>query len=112
MRLDEIKNRLNLTLLSGNNPLNSNVSRGYVSDLMSDVIAHGKEGDIWITYQTHLNVIAIALMKNMAAVILIQDRVLIPAAAEKAEQEGLPVLSSSKSAFEIAGELYQLGIPG
>ncbi len=112
MNLDEIKTKLNLTLLTGSNPLNLEVSRGYVSDLMSDVIAHGKEGDIWITYQTHLNVVAIALMKNMAGVILIQGRELIPAAAKKAEQEGLPVLSSSKSAFEVAGELYQLGIPG
>ena len=112
MNLDEIKNKLNLTLLTSSNPLNSEVSRGYVSDLMSDVIAHGKEGDIWITYQTHLNVVAIALMKNMAGVILIQGRELIPAAAEKAQEEGLPVLSSSKSAFEVAGELYQLGIPG
>ena len=112
MRLNEIKDKLNLKVLSGNEHLESEVSRGYVSDLMSDVIAHGKEGDIWITYQTHVNVVAIALMKNMAAVILIQDRELIPAAAAKAEQEGLPVLSSRESAFEVAGKLYQSGIPG
>ncbi len=112
MRLNEITDKPNLKVLSGKEHLNSSVSRGYVSDLMSDVIAHGKEGDIWITYQTHVNVVAIALMKNMAGVILIQGRELIPAAAEKAKEEGLPVLSSSKSAFEVAGELYQLGIPG
>jgi len=112
MRLDDIENKLNLKLLSGRKSLNSEVSRGYVSDLMSDVIAHGKEGDIWITYQTHLNVVAIALMKNMAGIILIQGRELIPSAAIKAEQEGLPVFSSSKSAFEVVGKLYQLGISG
>ena len=112
MRLNEIKDKLNLKILSGSKNIESNVSRGYVSDLMSDVIAHGKEGDIWITYQTHVNVVAIALMKNMAGIILIQGRELIPAAAIKAEQEGLVVLSSSKSAFKVAGELYQLGIPG
>ncbi|MCK5153316.1 MAG: hypothetical protein KAQ93_03075 [Spirochaetales bacterium] len=112
MRLNEITDKLNLKVLSGNEHLNSNVSRGYVSDLMSDVIAHGIEGDIWITYQTHVNVVAIALMKNMAGVILIQGRELIPAAAAKAEQEGLPVLSSSESAYEIVGKLYHMGIPG
>ncbi|MCK5199853.1 MAG: hypothetical protein KAR21_15955 [Spirochaetales bacterium] len=110
--MNKIKDKLNLKVLSGNGHLESNVSRGYVSDLMSDVIAHGKEGDIWITCQTHVNVVAIAMMKNMAAVILIQDRELIPAAAAKAEQEGLPVLSSSESAFKVVGKLYQLGIPG
>jgi len=112
MRLNEIKDKLNLKVLSGNGYLESVVSRGYVSDLMSDVIAHGKEGDIWITYQTHVNVVAIAMMKNMAGIILIQGRELIPAAAVKAEQEGLPVLSSSESAFEVVGRLYQLGISG
>jgi predicted transcriptional regulator len=112
MRLNEIKDILNLKVLSGGKNIESDVTRGYVSDLMSDVIAHGKEGDIWITYQTHVNVVAIALMKNMAGVILIQNRELIPSAAEKAEQERLPVFSSSYSAFELAGKLYQLGIPG
>lgn len=112
MRLNEIRDKFNLKVLSGNEHLEIDVTGGYVSDLMSDVIAHGKEGDIWITYQTHVNVVAIALMKNMAGIILIQGRELIPAAAAKAEQEGLPVLSSSESAFEVVGRLYQLGIPG
>lgn len=112
MRLNEIKDKLNLKLLSCKDSLHTEVVRGYVSDLMSDVIAHGKEGDVWITYQTHVNVVAIAMMKNMTAVILIQGRELIPEALKKAEQEGLPVFSSSESAFEIAGKLYQLGIPG
>ena len=112
MRLNEIKDSLDLKVLTGNGQLESEVNRGYVSDLMSDVIAHGNEGDIWITYQAHVNVVAIALMKNMAGVILIQGRELIPAAAEKAEKEGLPVMVSEGSAFEVVGKLYQMGIPG
>ncbi|MDA3938925.1 MAG: DRTGG domain-containing protein [Spirochaetia bacterium] len=112
MHLNEIIEKLDLKLLSGEVPLQTEVLRGYVSDLMSDVIAHGKEGDIWITYQTHVNVVAIALMKNMAGIILIQNRQLIPAAATKAEEAGLTVLSSCESAFETTGRLYQLGIPG
>lgn len=112
MRLNEIKDKLNLKVLTGSKQLDSIVSRGYVSDLMSDVIAHGRDGDIWVTYQTHVNVVAIALMKKMAGVILIQNRELIPAAAEKAEQEGLTVFSSNESAFELVGRLYELDIPG
>jgi hypothetical protein len=112
MRLTEIKEKLNLKVLTGSKHLDSDISRGYVSDLMSDVIAHGRDGDIWVTYQTHVNVVAIALMKKMAGVILIQNRELIPAAAEKAEKEGLVVFSSNKSAFELVGRLYELDIPG
>ena len=112
MRLKDIKEKLNLKILTGSIQPETEVKRGYVSDLMSDVIAHGKGGDIWITYQTHVNVVAIALMKNLSGVILIQGRELIPAAAEKAKQENLVVLSSEESAFELAGKLYNMGIPG
>ncbi len=112
MRLSEIKEKLDLRIISGRNSMGGEVTRGYVSDLMSDVIAHAKEGDIWITYQTHVNVVAIAMMKNIAGIILIQDRELIPEAAEKAADVSLPVLCSKESAFEVAGKLYQLGIPG
>ena len=112
MRLSEIKEKLNLKILTGSSSMNNVVTRGYVSDLMSDVIAHGKDGDIWITYQTHVNVVAIAMMKNIAGVILVQSRELIPEAAAKAEEASLPVLISSENAFEIAGRLYELGISG
>ena len=112
MHLKEIKEKLDLKILTGSIQPEIEVQRGYVSDLMSDVIAHGKDEDIWITYQTHVNVVAIALMKNMSGVILIQGRELIPSAAKKAEQENLVVFSSNASSFEMAGKLYKLGIPG
>jgi hypothetical protein len=84
------------------------VRRGYCSDLLSDVMAHAQPGDIWITIQTHQNVVAVALMADLAGVIF--PRGLLPDAdtLEKAVREQVPLLSSSEAAFAIAGRLYAL----
>ena len=63
MTLKKIVEELNLKIVSGEDKLDRDVSRGYVSDLMSDVIANARAGDIWITLQIHLNIVAVAVSK-------------------------------------------------
>ncbi|MDA3810038.1 MAG: hypothetical protein PF518_06845 [Spirochaetaceae bacterium] len=112
MTIKELIEKIPMEIVSGENSLNREITRGFSSDMMSNVIANGGEGDVWLTFQTHLNVIAIALMKKMSCVILIQNRALIPQALEKAQNENIPVLMSSLSAYELSGRLFKLGIPG
>jgi len=110
MTLQEIVERLHLTVQTGADRLDREVSGGYVSDLMSDVMANAQEGDLWITLQVHQNIVAVAVMKSIAAVVLINNRTPEPATIEKAEAEGIPVLMSGMPAFELAGRLFALGI--
>ncbi|MBT3274936.1 MAG: serine kinase [Spirochaetales bacterium] len=112
MKLNEIVEQLELTILTEDQALNKTISRGYASDLMSDVIAHAMPGDIWVTMQVHMNVVAIASMKEIGAVVLSHDRKPLPETLKKAESEGITVLGSSLPAFELVGRLYKLGIPG
>ena len=112
MTINELIELIPMETLSGEQNLNREISGGFSSDMMSNVIAKGTEGEIWITFQTHLNVVAIALMKKMAGVILIQNRTLIPKALERAKAENLPVLITPLSSYELAGRLYKLGIKG
>ncbi|HSW10182.1 MAG TPA: serine kinase [Bacillota bacterium] len=81
---------------------------GYCSDLLSDVMAHAQSGDVWITLQTHQNIVAVAMMTDVAGVIF--PRGLPPDAdtLEKATAEAVPLLSSERTAFELAGRLYAL----
>ena len=51
-------------------PTSTEVCCGYTCDLLSWVMAHGKKGMAWITVQTHMNVIAVASLMEMSAVIL------------------------------------------
>jgi len=97
---------------AGKDHLDEEVTGGYVSDLLSDVIAHSRKGNVWMTIQTHPNIVAVATMKELAGIILTGGREPDPSTLQKAEEEGIPILVSSVFTFELAGRLYQKGIPG
>ena len=65
MTVQDIVSQLNLTVCSGQEGLQREVKGGYTSDLLSDVMGHAQEGDVWVTLQTHKNVMAIASLKEI-----------------------------------------------
>ncbi len=110
MRLSEVARVLGLELRCGS--LESEVRGGYVSDLMSDVIAHAEAGDLWLTVQVHANIVAVAAMKELAGVVLVGGRQPEAETLRKAEAKKVTLLVSRLPAFELAGRLYQLGLRG
>ncbi len=112
MKLRQIVAELGFEVITGEDSLDIEISRGYSSDLMSDVIANAMQDDIWVTMQVHMNVVAIAGMKDIGAVVLTHDRKPLPDTLQKATAEGIVILGSSLAAFEVVGRLYQLGITG
>ncbi len=88
------------------------VTCGYACDLLSWVMAHGKPGMAWITVQTHMNVIAVASLSEMAAVIIPEKIAAEAPTLEKAKEEGIHVLSSALNAYEICAALAAAGLPG
>lgn len=112
MRLKEIVDKLQLEVLSGQKFLDRTIDRGYAGDLMSDVIANAHANDIWVTLQVHMNVVAIAGMKEIGAVVFTQGRRPLPETLQKAVDDDVPLLVSTLTAFELVGQLYQLGISG
>ncbi|MBQ8074087.1 MAG: AraC family transcriptional regulator [Clostridia bacterium] len=88
------------------------VTCGYTCDLLSWVMAHGKAGMAWITVQTHMNVIAVASLMEMAAVIIPEDIEMEEATLEKAREEGICVLQSGKTAYELCALMAEAGLPG
>jgi predicted transcriptional regulator len=83
-----------------------------VSDLLSDVMANAKAGDLWVTLQTHQNIVAVASLKEIAGIIIIGGREPEKATLAKAEEEKIPILLTNLPAFEVVGRLYQMGISG
>ena len=110
MKLADLVNVLGLQVRSGHGRLQREVTGGYASDLLSDVIANGRPGDLWITLQRHVNTVAVASMKDLAGVILVNGREPEEDTIEKAEAENVPVLVSSLPAFELSGRLWELGV--
>ena len=112
MTVSDIVNFFGLKIRTGENQLDEEVTGGYASDLLSDVIAHSRKGNIWITIQIHPNIVAVATMKELTAIILTGGREPDPETVQKAEEEGIPILVSPLFTFELAGRLYQTGISG
>ena len=108
MKLKEIKDKLELKILSAEDNLDVEVSWGYTSDLLSDVIANSKEGNLWITLQTHQNIIAVAKLKELVGIILVNNRKPDEETLRKAEEEKVPLFTTPESAFNISGKLYEL----
>jgi len=106
--LDSIVKALNLKIRSGEDKLKSEVRGGYTGDLLSDVMANSKEGDVWITRQVHQNIVAVASLKDHAGIILVQGSEPAKDTLEKAIKEGIPIMVSDLSGFEITGRIYGL----
>jgi len=99
---------LGLTVRCGGDRMHREVSGGYVGDLLSNVMAGSKSGDVWVTCQAHQNIVAVSVLKEHAAIILTQGRQPDKDTIERASQEGIPLLITKLSAFEIAGRIYSL----
>lgn len=112
MTLQEIVKALDLAVRTAHDRLGVEVTSGYVSDLLSDVMAHGPEGAVWVTLQTHQNIAAVASLKGLVGIILVNGREPEAQTLEKAEQERIPILVSRLPAFEVVGRLYTHGIVG
>lgn len=108
MTVREIAEKLNLRVFSGEAGLDREVTGGYVSDLLSDVMGFAKDGSVWVTLQTHKNVMAIATLKELAAVVIVKGFEPEEDAKEVSEEEGIPILGSTEQTFELAGRIYNL----
>lgn len=84
------------------------IETGYCGDLMSDVIANAESDSIWITIQAHKNSIAVALIKDIKAIVFANNVELNQDLIEKAEEEKINLLKSEMNSFQISGLLYQL----
>jgi len=110
MTVDELRRIFQLEVAAGEKGLEREVKGGYCGDLLSDVIANSTKGAVWLTIQGHQNVIAVAVLKELAAIILVNGRLPDEETKVKAEDEGIPILLSSLSAYRLAGQIYEAGI--
>jgi len=110
MKLKEIADKLELTCRTPGANLEIEVGGGYASDLLSDVMAHSRAGDLWLTLQAHPNIVAVATLRELAGIVVVGGREPETDTIAKAQQEGIPILVSRRPSFDLAGRLYELGI--
>lgn len=111
MNLQQIIKELSLDVLSGGD-FDTNVQCGYVSDILSDVMAKSPKTALWITNQTHENILALVYFKSLSGIILPEGLILEDSSLKLAKDKNISVFSTQEAAFDIAGRLYELGLRG
>lgn len=109
--IKDIMHELNLTLLTDPALMESKAADlGYTSDMLSCVMAGAKNNSIWVTLQAHLNIIAVATLLELSAIIITEGNLPDTSVIAKANLEEIVLLSTKEPSFSIAGRLWQMGI--
>jgi hypothetical protein len=108
MSLNDVIEKLGLRVLTSKVSGDTEVTGGYTCDLLSDVMANGQPGNLWITMQTHQNVLAVVRIKDLAGIVVVNGRQPGEETIQKADQENVTVLGTGESAFQVSGRLYRL----
>jgi hypothetical protein len=111
MNLDQIIKELDLIVITEKKDYSGiSPTHGYVSDMLSCVMTGAKNESIWVTLQAHNNIVAVACLLNIAAVIISEGAKPDEETVKKANEEGVILLSTDKNSFSVVGRLWQLGL--
>ncbi|MCD6083586.1 serine kinase [Candidatus Aerophobetes bacterium] len=108
MKLRTIISSLNLQNLTPELDTDVVITGCHISDIMSETLANAAEGELWITQQNHQVAVALAVLKRIPAILLVNGKKPISKMLEKAKEERIAILTTPMSCFETAGRLYQL----
>jgi hypothetical protein len=112
MTLQQILSEVELEIVAGTDRLDRPVRGGYASDMLSCVMGHAKQNDLWVTLQAHANVVAVASLLGLSGVIITEGQRPDEETLDRAEKLGIVVMLTRKTTFSVVGELAALGVPG
>lgn len=104
MKVSEFAELLQMKVITDGKGLEREISGVYICDLLSWVMSHANKGDAWITVHTHLNIVAVALLVELSCIVVPEDIQIEEATIKKANEEGIAILSTDKTSYELAVE--------
>lgn len=110
MKIAEVAELLSYEIATGEAGLENAVHGAYVGDLLSWVMGNLNSGNVWITVQGHKNIVGVASLNDASGLIIAEGAPVEPAMLKSAEAEGIAVLRTKKSAYDVAKDLIALGI--
>jgi hypothetical protein len=107
MTVQELSERLGLKPVCVSEP-DREIEGGYTGDLLSWVMGNAQAGDVWITIMSNNNVVAVAVLVDVACVVLTEGVTLDPGVLELAEKKGVNIYSTEESSFFIGAKVAAL----
>lgn len=112
MNVREVAQQTGLSIMAAEEMSGRPVTGAYCGDLLSDVIARSQQGQLWITIQVHVNIVAVAVLKELSGIVIVNGRTPAPETVARAAEEKVVLLTSGLTAFELSGRLHTLGVGG
>jgi predicted transcriptional regulator len=110
MLVKDLVEKFDLSVAAGEKALDREVMDGYCGDLLSEVMGNAPAGCAWLTVQGHQNIVAVAVLREMAAIIITGGQEPDEETIAKANQEGIPILLWPNSSFRLAGRIFSAGV--
>lgn len=110
MQVKQIMEQFEMTVCAGSAGLYREITGGHCGDLLSEVMGNAPVGAIWLTVQGHQNIVAVAVLREMAAIIITGGNQPDDDTKTKADQEEIPLLLWPGTTYDLAGRLYTIGI--
>jgi len=111
MTLDQIIKELQLEILTAPKEVSEiTPSSGYISDMLSCVMTGAKSRSIWVTLQSHNNIVAVACLLDVAAIIISEGAKPDDETIQKAREEGVILLATPLNSFHVVGKLWEMGL--
>lgn len=110
MIVKELVEKYGISVVTGDIGLDKEIKSGFVGDLLSVVMGKAKEGCAWVTIQGHLNIVAVASLVGVSCIIVTEGFEVEPDTIDKAKDEGIAILSTSQSSYEMVAKLVESSI--
>lgn len=108
MKVTDLETKLKLKPV--NQVYDKDIDGGFVSDMVSDVMAGAQAGNVWVTVQTHKNVVAAANLVDIAAIIVVRGKKIPEDTIQMADRAQMTMFSTDLDTFQVAIKLYEAGI--
>lgn len=108
MTVQELKEQLSLSVLAGEEELDREITGCYAGDLLSWVMARAESGDVWLTVMGNINAIAVASLTDAACIVLTESAALDEDARNRANQQGIPVLTTEEDTYAMAVKISRI----
>ena len=109
MTVKQLQEKLELKFLCGEEIAEErNVEGCYCGDLLSWVMSRAKENDIWLTVMGNINSIGVAVLADVACIVLTENASLDEDAKKRALENDVIILTTSKNSYQVAAEISKL----
>ncbi len=108
MTVVELKDKLKLKAVNDVN--DKEVEGVFISDMVSDVMAGASPGALWVTTQSHKNVVAAANLVDIAAVVVTRGKPVPDETIEMAKRAELTIFTTDLETYEFVGKLHEAGV--